>query len=135
MTADDCSCNRFNLKAKDGGSPRPEDKEVGMPCEEQMASTLTTGTMTSHATLGPFLDPGRFQWRVGCYVPKKTTWFWGEKDDLSKSKCGCFLQDTKISAEGGSNGESMCSYAPMEVDARAVETSTESATEADKLQE
>ena len=60
-------------------------------------------------------------------VPTRSSWFWGESKDVSKSKCGCFLVDSLLTAESTDETEGqMCSYAPMQVDSAKVESSMSS---------
>ena len=51
-----------------------------------------------HVSLGRFIDPSKFKWKTGCYIPMRSSWFWGEPKDQSKSKCGCFLVDESLRA-------------------------------------
>ena len=90
-----------------------------MPCEEQVVKFLTE--LDPDAAVGNFLDPKRYAWSTRCYVPKTTSWLWGDKDDRSKSKCMCVLVDNTLTAEATQDAETqMCSYTPMEVDEAAV---------------
>merc|ERR1740117_2233826 len=91
-----------------------------MPCEEQMGHLLAD--LLPHASARGFIDPKRYVWKVGCYIPKRKTWFWPESDDSSKSKCGCFLADETLRAASSVESEhQMCDYAPTEINAAQVE--------------
>merc|ERR1711998_296879 len=97
-----------------------------MPCEEEIPSWLAGHA--NHMTPGSVLDPKRFRWKVGCYIPKKTSWFWPESDDVSKSKCGCFLTDETMTAAATEETEpQMCTYTPMQVDSKAANMALDAA--------
>ena len=118
-TSADCMCDRF------------DDKEVSMPCTDEVVKFLTV--TDKDAAVGNFLDPKRYSWETRCYMPKTTSWLWGDKDDRSKSKCMCVLVDNTLTAEATQDAETqMCSYTPMEVDEAAVSSRLDGAEEADK---
>jgi len=124
-SAVDCTCDRFDLEGKEGSGPFP------MPCEEEMTKFFSD--LVPHSSVGRFIDPNRYKWEVGCYIPTRSTWFWKDSKDMSKSKCGCFLVDTLLTAEATEETEGqMCSYAPMEVDSSKVTGAMDGAEEADK---
>ena len=101
------------------------------PCTDEVVKFLTE--MDPHAAVGNFLDPKRYSWETRCYMPKTTSWLWGDKDDRSKSKCMCVLVDKSLTAEATQDAETqMCSYTPMEVDEAAVSSRLDGAEEADK---
>ena len=105
---------------------------MGLPCEEQVVKFLTE--LDPDAAVGNFLDPKRYAWSTRCYVPKTTSWLWGDKDDRSKSKCMCVLVDNALTAEATPDSETqMCSYMPMEVDEKAAESSLNGASDADEF--
>ena len=102
-----------------------------MPCTDEVVQFLTV--MDQGRALGNFLDPKRYSWETRCYMPKTTSWLWGDKDDRSKSKCMCVLVDKSLTAEATQDAETqMCSYTPMEVDEAAVSSRLDGAEEADK---
>ena len=129
-TSADCVCDRFNVPGIGGGTDK-RYKEVGMPCTDEVVQFLTV--MDRDAAVGNFLDPKRYSWETRCYMPKTTSWLWGDKDDRSKSKCMCVLVDNTLTAEATQDAETqMCSYTPMEVDEAAVSSRLDGAEEADK---
>ena len=67
-------------------------------------------------------------------MPKRSSWLWGDSEDRSKSKCMCVLVDTQLTAASTPDSEpQMCSYTPIEVDTRAVESSQGLAEESDQF--
>jgi len=131
-SAIDCTCDRFDLKGvstKTGGAV--DSRPFQMPCEEQMTEFFAD--LVPHASVGRFIDPNRYKWEVGCYIPTRSSWFWKDSKDMSKSKCGCFLVDTLLTAEATEETEGqMCSYAPMEVDSSKVTGAMDGAEQADQ---
>ena len=130
-TAIDCTCDRFDLRGTATADGDDVDSDpFQMPCEEKMTEFFSE--LVPHASVGRFIDPNRYKWEVGCYIPTRSSWFWKDAKDTSKSKCGCFLVDTLLTAEATEETEGqMCSYAPMEVDSSKVTGAMEGAEQAD----
>ena len=113
--AADCDCDRFDYESseedKDGEKFRNK-----MPCEDiPMEETLKR---LGDLNILEYIDQAKYKWKVGCYVPEKTWAFFSDKDDASKSKCGCFLVQEKLTADEASAQE-VCAYTPTQQDKKS----------------
>ena len=73
-----------------------------------------------------YIDQAKYKWKIGCYVPEKAWSFFSDKDDASKSKCGCFLVQEQVTADDAS-AEEVCSYTPAQQDRKSSEQAMDKA--------
>ena len=113
--AADCDCDRFDYESSEEGKDGEKFRNK-MPCEDiPMEETLKR---LGDLNILEYIDQAKYKWKVGCYVPEKTWAFFSEKDDASKSKCGCFLVQEKLTADEASAQE-VCAYTPTQQDKKS----------------
>ena len=115
MHANGAAQDRFDYREdvdKDGNAKFQNT----MPCEDiPMEETLKR---LGDLNILEYIDQAKYKWKVGCYVPEKTWAFSSDKDDASKSKCGCFLVQEKLTADEASAQE-VCAYTPTQQDKKS----------------